>query len=481
MCAMINFVYYGMETALFVLMIFSCSYLCLLSSRSRLTIPIMDSDQKRHFEIQNLSVDTNAKYLTVSKKYRKDKAESINGGNNSSSHLLKSNYDYCAGIDHEENLPFVSIIVPARNEEDYIERCLLSLLCQHYPNFEIIAIDDNSSDNTLAIMENIKNRNNSKTIGLPVNRLKILSLKYKPEKWTGKTWASEKGYLQSKGTLLLFADADTNYVNRHLIRKAVHYMQKENLDVLTGIPSSEKLNRFWSKIIVPAWDFVNILFKIGSVDVNDYKSKVAYLMGSFFLIKREIFLNIGTFESVHDAIQEDKALGALIKKGGYNMKLVTLKEMAYTPCSEEVKALWYGMGRTLAPLIIKNKFKVIMNLLLIFFACTLPFVILVISHPLVSEKLFLITNFGGHFHFNYSFFILLNLIACIMVFVGCASKCKEFGVTPLYSLGIPFASIFVIAACVYNVVPLVISGKTKPIVWQGRQYVYSKEQAGFHI
>jgi len=74
----------------------------------------MDLDQKRYFEIQNLRLDTNAKYLTVSKKYRKDKAESINGGNNSSSHLLKSNYDYCAGIDHEENLPFVSIIVPCK-------------------------------------------------------------------------------------------------------------------------------------------------------------------------------------------------------------------------------------------------------------------------------------------------------------------------------------------------------------------------------
>ena len=232
---------------------------------------------------------------------------------------------------------------------------------QDYPNFEIIAVDDNSSDNTLTIMEDIKNKNNHKTIGLPVDKLKILSLKYKPEKWTGKTWASENGYLQSRGTILLFADADTNYVSRDLIRKAVSYMQKENLDVLTGIPSSEKLNRFWSKIIMPAWDFINILFKVGSADVNDSKSKVAYLMGSFFLIKRETFVKIGTFESVHDAIQEDKALGVLIKKGGYKMKLVALKEMAYTPCSEEVKAFWHGMGRTLAPLIIKNKFKVIIE------------------------------------------------------------------------------------------------------------------------
>jgi chlorobactene glucosyltransferase len=497
MCIMINFVYYGMEAAaLFALMILSCSYLCLVSFRSRLTMPIMDIDQKRYFEIQNLRLDTNAKYLAVNDKYRKERAENNNGDNNDNTHSLISSYHYCSNLDLEsnnnntaslnaleENLPFVSIIVPTRNEEDYVERCLLSLLRQDYPNFEIVAVDDNSSDNTFSIMEDIKNKNNRKTIGLPVDKLKILSLKYKPDKWTGKTWASENGYLQSRGAILLFADADTNYVSRDLIRKAVSYMQKENLDVLTGIPSSEKLNRFWSKIILPAWDFIDILFKVGSADVNDSKSKVAYLMGSFFLIKRETFVNIGTFESVHDAIQEDKALGVLIKKGGYTMKLVALKEMAYTPCSEEVKAFWHGMGRTLAPLIVKNKFKVILNLLVIFFACTLPFLItfIVITYSIIFEKLFFIYNSGAPIHLYYLYVTLLNLVPCIMVFIGCSVRCKEYSITPLYSLGIPFASIFVIAACIYNVIPLLISGKTRPIVWQGRQYVYSKEQDGFHI
>ncbi len=57
-----------------------------------------------------------------------------------------------------KNLPFVSIIVPARNEEKHIKRCLLSLLSQDYPYFEIIAIDDNSTDSTLYIMNNIKNK-----------------------------------------------------------------------------------------------------------------------------------------------------------------------------------------------------------------------------------------------------------------------------------------------------------------------------------
>jgi hypothetical protein len=244
---MINFVYYGMETALFVLMVFSCSYLSLLFFRSRSTMPIMDLDQKAYFESQNLGLDSNAKYLTVNNKHQKRSGKNNEDGKNSSYSLISS-YHYYNDIDHasnnndddnttaassnasKEDLPFVSVIVPARNEEDYIERCLLSLLCQDYPNFEVIAVDDNSSDNTFTIMQDIKNKKNLKAIGFPVEeKLKVLSLKCKPDTWTGKTWASENGYLQSRGTILLFADADTNYVSKHLIRKAVSYMQKENL------------------------------------------------------------------------------------------------------------------------------------------------------------------------------------------------------------------------------------------------------------
>ena len=116
--------------------------------------------------------------------------------------------------------------------------------------------------------------------------------------------------MESKGEILLFTDADTYYSKRDIISQAVLYLQREKLDVLTGIPTSEKLTNFWSKITIPMWDFISILFGVGSVaEVNNPKSKIAYLMGSFFLIKRKVFVNIGTFESVHDAIQEDKALG----------------------------------------------------------------------------------------------------------------------------------------------------------------------------
>jgi chlorobactene glucosyltransferase len=144
----------------------------------------------------------------------------------------------CPTYQVSRHFPFVSIIVPARNEQDNIERCILSLLAQDYPSFEIIVVDDNSTDKTLRIVQDIKNR----VIGLredsslPLHRLKIITVTEKPEKWTGKTWASEQAYLQSAGNVLLFTDADTYYMRKDVISKAVSYMQKENLDVLTGLP-----------------------------------------------------------------------------------------------------------------------------------------------------------------------------------------------------------------------------------------------------
>ena len=474
-------------TALFSIMILSCHYLNLLSSRSRLLIPIIKSNQKRFFRNKNLKSRKDDSYHSI-----------LNNGypmgriNKNKDIPFLSNHCFDTDKDNKENngysannlltnFPFVSVIVPARNEEKYIERCLLSLLSQDYPNFEIIAVDDNSSDNTLKIMKDIKNKNNKKkNTGLLPDKLKVISLKSKPDGWTGKTWASEQGYLQSKGTILLFTDADTNYVCRDVILQTVLFMQKEGLDVLTGVFSPEKLSNFWAKITIPLWDFVSILFGIGSGDVNNPKSKIAYLMGSFFLVRRKVLADIGAFESVRDEIQEDKALGVIIKKRGYSLRLVILKEMMYTIWADDLVTLWGGIGRTLAPLVMKNRFKVISNLFIIFFATILPFVLFPVTLSIAVERLSLIPIYQAPFNI-YLYLPLLNLIPCIMVFISFSAICKVYKVKSFYSLGSLFAAIFVISACTYNIASLMVFGKTSPIIWQGREYIYNKEQSGFTI
>jgi chlorobactene glucosyltransferase len=474
-------------TALFFIMILSCHYLKILSSRSRLLIPIIESNQKGLFRNKNLKPKKdNNHHLILNKGYLMD------GINKNNDNPFLPNHCYNIDKDNKENngysdkklltnFPFVSVIVPARNEEKYIERCLLSLLSQDYPNFEIIAVDDNSSDNTLKIMKDIKNKIRKKTnTGLLPDKLKIISLKIKPDGWTGKTWASEQGYLQSKGTILLFTDADTNYVCRDVILQTVLFMQKEGLDVLTGVCSPEKLSNFWAKITIPLWDFVSILFGIGSGDVNNPKSKIAYLMGSFFLVRRKVVTAIGAFESVRDEIQEDKALGVIIKKRGYNLRAVILKEMMYTLWVDDLATLWDGIGRTLAPLVMKNRFKVISNLFIIFFATILPFVLFPVTLSIAVERLSLIPIYQIAFNI-YLYLPLLNLIPCIMVFISFSTICKVYKIKSFYSLGSLFAAIFVISACTYNIASLMVFGKTSPIMWQGREYIYNKEQSGFTI
>ena len=495
------FLYQNMEIIILLMLvsltIFSCSYLYRLSYRSQFSIPIIKSEQEKWFQLSNLKskeIKIYSKIKNSTNKYQKYIMIDKNNSSKSDHHnqMKKNKSISLSTIDKYNNLPFVSIVVPARNEEKSIERCIRSLLNQDYPEFEIIVIDDNSTDNTSKILKNIKDnttcQNVSSTIEAALtsstDKLKIITLKSKPDGWTGKTWASQKGFLESKGEIILFTDADTYYSKRDTILQTVSYMQREKLDVLTGIPTSEKITNFWSKITIPIWDFIGILFGVGSAaEVNNPKSKFAYLMGSFFLIKQEVLRNVGTFESVHEEIQEDKALGTIIKERGYRLRLVKLKDMVYTLWADDLVTLWRGIGRTVAPLVIKNKPRVVINLLIIFFSCILPFILLPFTLSVALEILFPLLFTDIHeipFHFEI-YLPILSLMTCLFVFVFSSIKRSDEGIPAAYTLGTPFGSGFVFIACLYNIVPLLIYGSTKPIQWQGRQYTYKKEQEGFAL
>ena len=454
-----------------------------------MSLPILESKLKKYNYSKALNFEQNVHYLTIKDKFDVG-IENYNSVNKNPLSLLpnlqkisdnnQNKVNVHSNYNNKKKFPFVSVIVPVRNEEEYIERCLLSILSQNYPYFELIVVDDNSSDNTLKIIMDIKNKRNYKSIGLPVEKLKIISLKDKPDNWTGKTWASEQGFLESKGDIILFTDGDTNYVSKDVILQSISYMQKEKLDVLTGIPTSENLSTLGSKITIPFWESIFSLFGVNSSKVNDPKSKVAFLIGCFIVIKRNVFVDIGTFESVHDALQEDKALGVLLKNKGYSLQLVKLKEMVYTIWCDDLKSLWNGIGRTLSPIILKNKAKIISNLFIIFFASILPFIFFPIT-VLINFQ-----NFSnGHIFQDVSdlkfTFMVFEIFSCSLIFALYALKCKEYGVNLFYSLTTLFASLFIFVACLYNVVPILLNGKSQSIFWQDRHYTYNKEQEGFTI
>ena len=374
------------------------------------------------------------------------------------------------------HLPFVSIIVPARNEQDNIERCVLSLLAQDYPSFEVIVVDDNSTDNTLRIVKDVKSRVKglSEDSSSSIHRLKIITITEKPVKWTGKTWASEQGYLQSTGNVLLFTDADTYYMSKDTISQTVSYMQKENLDVLTGLPFIE-LRDFWSKVTMPLWNHFSILLGANTGAMNNPKSKVAYLMGSFFLIRRNLIEEVGTFRSVRNAIQEDRELGMRIKKAGYNMKIVRIDNAVSALWSRDLLTLWHGIGRTFAPM---TKLQVFTSLITVFFMAMLPFLLLpstlllgVYTGTSNLNLLFWMVDISGTFQQQEleqltMLFLYLNVFSCLMIVIAVAAKdIKKYRITPVYSLLSFLGAGFIVISYIANIISLL---SEQSISWRGR-------------
>ena len=374
------------------------------------------------------------------------------------------------------HLPFVSIIVPARNEQDNIERCILSLLAQDYPSFEVIVVDDNSTDNTLRIVKDIKSRVKglSEDSSSSIHRLKIITITEKPVKWTGKTWASEQGYLQSAGNVLLFTDADTYYMSKDTISQTVSYMQKENLDVVTGLPFIE-LRDFWSKVTMPLWNHFSILLGANTGAMNNPKSKVAYLMGSFFLIRRKVIEEVGTFRSVRNAIQEDRELGMRIKKAGYNMKIVRIDNAVSALWSRDLLTLWHGIGRTFAPM---TKLQIFTSLITVFSMTMLPFLLLPSALLLGAytgtsdlNLLFWMVDVSSTFQQQELeqltvLFFYLNVISCLMIVIAVAVKdMRKYRITPVYSLLSFLGAGFIVISYIANLISLL---SEQSISWRGR-------------
>jgi chlorobactene glucosyltransferase len=372
---------------------------------------------------------------------------------------------------HSGHLPFVSVIVPARNEQDNIERCLRSLLAQNYPNFEVIVVNDSSTDNTVEIVRNMKSRETrqrEEDRSPHMNRLKIITVTEKPEKWTGKTWASEQGYSHSTGDILLFTDADTYYMHKDTIYETVSYMLKENLDVLTGVGFIE-LRDFWSKITMPLWNHFSIVLGANTGAMNNPKSKVAYLVGGFFLIHKKVLEAIGTFRSVKNAIHEDAGLGLLIKNAGYSIKIARIDNGVSALWSRDLQTLWHGIKRTFVPM---NKWQIFASLITLFFMALLPFLLLPYNLLLVidtsSGQLSWISDIskqGPHQQLTLLSFYL-NLTSCIIIIISTAVKdIKKYRMTPTYSLLTFLGAGFIIISYIASIISLFTK---QSISWRGR-------------
>ena len=340
--------------------------------------------------------------------------------------------------------PKVSVILPARNEERFIERCLKSLAEQDYENYEIIAIDDRSDDRTGEIIKKITQK---------IPNLLYALADLKPEKWMGKNWACMEGFKKATGELLLFTDADT-FHSKRTISLAVDHMMSEELDALTVIPKMICLDN-WTKITLPVLStFLHTRFS--ALRVNDSSKKTGYFFGSFFIIKRKTYELVGTHEGVKGEIVEDGALGKKVKEAGFKLKMVRGEHLVEAVWARDWSTLWNALKRLMIPLYLQARSVAVAIFFAVLFLVFMPFPMLIYSASFASLSTSFTTLFA------------ISIITTILVFVASVIDAKKgLSLTISYALMAPIGSSIIIAGFASGILH---AKRNDAVTWRGRTY-----------
>ena len=343
--------------------------------------------------------------------------------------------------------PKVSVILPARNEEEFIGKCLDSLIEQDYTNYEIIVVDDSSDDATGKIISEYAKKN-----------FKIIpvSAQIKPDGWMGKNWACMEGYKKATGELLLFTDADTKH-SQHVISLAVSHLLSFNLDALSAIPKMRTID-FWTRITLPMIStFLHTRFS--AVRVNDPSKKTAYFFGSFFIIKRKTYEAVGMHEGVKHEIIEDGALGKKVKESGYKMKMTRGDHLIEAVWARDKSTLWNALKRLMIPLYLQNGKIAIGIFFAVLFLLFMPFPILAYSTLWALETT------------SFSILFVASFVASIMIYIGAIIEVKKLLQLRLIdALFAPLGSLIVVLGFLGGL----LQAKNSTVSWRGRKY-YMKD------
>ncbi len=338
-----------------------------------------------------------------------------------------------------EEYPLISVCVPARNEERSVGTCVTSLLRQDYPNFEVIVVDDNSTDGTAEILNSLQKQ---------FPQLTVIPGKPLPENWLGKPHALDQAYRIAKGELLLFTDADPEFES-FALRTAVYYLKSRNCDVLTLMPGAQ-FGSFWERTVQPViFGFIGALSRFKGI--NDPESNESMGIGAFLLFKRKVYEALGGHERVRQEVVEDLALSKAVKKDGFNLMIADGKEVVSIRMYYSLQEIWEGWRKNLFFALKKSVFKTFY-----YIGYMLGF--------MVTPYLVVIGNLIGEIHF---IGLGLSCVSLGMVWVTCAGLCWHLRLPMINLFLFPLGTLVVSAIMINSMYQTLFKGITE---WRGRSY-----------
>jgi len=270
---------------------------------------------------------------------------------------------------NRQKWPLVSILIPARNEVDRIEACLKSLMVQNYPNYEVLVLDDRSTDNTFNVVREFAQRNH-------FARLKIGRGKKLPPGWLGKPWACYQLSQKAKGEWFLFIDADTWHLPE-MLGRTVQIAEEKKADVLSLL--TRQVTKTWMEaLVIPVMAFHLLAFFPArwALDSKSRFNRFAGVSGQFIFIRRSVYRAFGGHEKVKSEIVEDLNLGKQLVRAGYQLVLGDGSDFSFCRMYTNTREVWEGFSKNFFPAVGYSLPLLLSTLMVLLINGILPFVVL---------------------------------------------------------------------------------------------------------
>lgn len=346
-------------------------------------------------------------------------------------------------------LPRVSILLAARNEQATLAATLDSLLQLDYPDFEIILVDDDSTDRTAAIADEYAERPGAR------GRLRVIHNHRLPPGWRGKVHAMNLATEAATGEWILATDADVVF-HPSLLRQAVTLAQRKNVQFLSLTPEIEMQSRA-EKVVLPAFGFM--LFSMFPLRlVNSPRSSRALAAGAFLLMRHDDLKALGGYARLRDTLIEDLRMANLFKRNGRRIYLGVSRGVFYTRMYANWQQVFEGLARSAWEGAGCSLPKVLAGVMGGNILAVLPWVslvVLLLAHGFAATPFALDPAIWA----AASASAASVLIYCPVVIFA--------GISPLYAFTLPLAALF------YSTVALVSAFRslTGPgLRWKGRSY-----------
>ena len=292
--------------------------------------------------------------------------------------------------------PLVSVLIPARDEEENIECCVRAILEQTYPNLEVVVVDDRSVDRTAEIV---------RALAAEDPRVRLIQMTELPDGWTGKCNGLWTAAQQARGEFLLFIDADTLQEPENLA-VCMHAMIEQQVDMLSLVPKMRN-ESFWEHVVQPLAG-ICLMVWYPFHRVNDPNHPSSFGNGQYILIRRTAYDAIGGHREVRTELVEDIHLARAIKRHGLRLLVAVAPDISSTRMYTSLGRIIRGWGRIYFAALDKSFWRLAVSMLMLLVFSASAYVIFGVTLGCLLGGVrshFVWTLFGmsiGHLVFKFS-------------------------------------------------------------------------------